>query len=135
MEEDSDLELEENLEKIVAALRQIQDDGGDGNFVKFMADPMKNYYIIFIGELAEDNLFAEAVSNEFLDWPHELTRAQENRLRALGWQDGEANFSQEWSAHNDEDRQEIAHIVMQTFQDVYDIPSSHDIEITINLWE
>jgi hypothetical protein len=127
--------MEENLANMVAALRQIQDDGGDGNFVVFTADPMKNYYILFIGELAEDNLFGEAVSNEFLDWPNELTPAQENRLRALGWQDGEANFFQEWSAHDDEDREEIAHVIMQTFQDVYNIPSSQDIEITINLWE
>jgi hypothetical protein len=37
--------MDNNLEQIVAALRQIQDDGGDSNFVVFTADPLKNYYI------------------------------------------------------------------------------------------
>ena len=125
--------MEENLIKIVAALRTIQDDGGDGNFVVFTADPDKNYYIQFVGELAHDSLFGEAVSNEFLELPYHLTPTQENKLRDLGWQAGEGNFFQEWFASEDEDRQEIAQLVMQTFAEVYNISAKQPIEVVINL--
>jgi hypothetical protein len=125
--------MEENLANIVAALRQIQDDGGDGNFVLFTADPLKNYYIQFVGELGHDSLFGEAVSNEFLERPYRLTAAQENRLRALGWQDSEGNFYQEWFASDDEDRQEIAQLIMQTFAEVYNISPAQPVEIIVNL--
>ena len=125
--------MEQNLERIAAALRQIQEDGGDGNFVVFTADPLKNYYIQFVGELAQDSLFGEAVSNKFLEPPYSLSIAQETRLRALGWQAGEDNFYQEWFASNDEERQKIAQLVMQTFIDVYDISPTQPIEIIVNL--
>ena len=125
--------MEENLANIVAALRQIQDDGGDGNFVVFTADPAKNYYIQFVGELGHDDLFGEAVSNEFLERPYRLTPAQEKRLRDLGWQEGEGNFYQEWFASNDEDRQEIAQLVMQTFVEVYNISPAQPVDIVVNL--
>jgi hypothetical protein len=125
--------MDNNLEQIVAALRQIQDDGGDSNFVVFTADPLKNYYIQFVGELAHDSLFGEAVSNEFLEPPHTLTAAQEARLRELGWKVGEGNFYQEWFASDDEERQEVAETVMQTFVDVYHISPTQPIEIIVNL--
>ncbi len=125
--------MEENLANIAAALRQIQDDGGDGNFVVFTADPAKNYYIQFVGELGHADLFGEAVSNEFLERPYRLTHAQEDRLRELGWQAGEGNFYQEWFASNDEDRQEIAQLVMQTFVEVYNISPAQPVDIVVNL--
>ena len=125
--------MDQNLEQIVDALRQIQDDGGDSNFVVFTADPVKNYYIQFVGELAHDSLFGEAVSNEFLEPPFTLTSAQEARLRELGWQEGGGNFYQEWFASDDEDRQEIAQLVMQTFVDVYNVSPHQSIEIIVNL--
>ena len=125
--------MDQNLEQITAALRQIQEDGGDSNFVVFTADPAKNYYIQFVGELAHDSLFGEAVSNEFLEPPFTLTLSQEARLRELGWQAGEDNFYQEWFASNDEDRQEIAQLVMQTFIEVYNIPPKQTIDVVVNL--
>lgn len=125
--------MEQNLEQIADALRQIQEDGGDSNFVVFTADAAKNYYIQFVGELAHDSLFGEAVSNEFLEPPFTLTLSQEARLRELGWQAGEGNFYQEWFASNDEERQEIAQLVMQTFIEVYDISPTQPLEIIVNL--
>lgn len=125
--------MDENINKIVEALRAIQDDGGDGNFVVFMADPDKNYYIQFVGELGHESLFGEAVSNEFLQRPYHLTPIQESRLRQLGWQEGEGNFYQEWFASDDEERQEIAQLVMQTFIEVYNLPPKQPIEVVVNL--
>lgn len=125
--------MEENLNNIVAALRQIQDDGGDGNFVVFTADPAKNYYIQFVGELGHDDLFGEAVSNEFLERPYQLTPMQENKLRDLGWQAGEGNFFQEWVASDDDERREIAQVIIQTFVDVYHMPPKQPIEVVVNL--
>ena len=125
--------MEQNLKNIMQALRLIQDDGGNSNFAIFTADSDKNYYIQFVGELGEDSLFGEAVSNEFLERPYQLTATQENQLRALGWQDGEGNFYQEWFANSDEDRQEIAQIVLHTFIDVYQLAPKQLIETVVNL--
>ena len=125
--------MEQNLVNIVEALRIIQDDGGDGNFAVFTADPVKNYYIQFVGELGHDDLFGEAVSNEYLEPPFTLTPGQESKLRDLGWQEGENNFFQEWFASHDEDRKVIAQLVLQTFVDVYHIPAQQLIEIVVNL--
>ena len=125
--------MDHNLLNMVTALRTIQDDGGDGNFVLFLADSAKNYYIQFVGELANDSLFGEAVSNEFLEPSFALNDTQKAKLLELGWQVNEGNYIQEWFATDDNERLEIARSVMQTFAEVYNIPTQQLIEIVVNL--
>ena len=125
--------MDHNLLNMVTALRTIQDDGGDGNFVLFLADPAKNYYIQFVGELSSDSLFGEAVSNEFLEPAFALNAAQEARLFELGWQASEGNYIQEWFVTDDNDRLEIAQLVLQTLTEVYQFPAKQLVEIVVNL--
>jgi hypothetical protein len=73
------------------------------------------------------------VADGGIEPPHTLTAAQEARLRELGWKVGEGNFYQEWFASDDEERQEVAETVMQTFVDVYHISPTQPIEIIVNL--
>ena len=83
----TDGEIVEALEKLVS------DDVTPGTFVILEADPARGYYIQFA--IQGDRLFCEAVSNQYLDPPHELDEDQLRTLENLGWRAPE-NEAQNW---------------------------------------
>ena len=116
-------------------LRRIQDEGCQGNFVIFIANANMNYYIQIIGQKCDTTLFAEAVSNEFLDSKHLLDARHMKKLEELGWNIPglTPNFHREWIAKDDQDRLEIAKGVMDTFLEVYGWKPSQGIELEFAL--
>lgn len=114
--------MDDNLAAIVESLRRAQEDGGTDNIVIFMADDTKNYYIQFVAERGEAELWAEAVSNDFLASSSALNLAQVARLKVMGWHlpdSGRGNFSRYWEATNDDQRLLIAREIMRAFVEVY----------------
>lgn len=134
--------MADNLDNIVGSLRRIQTEGADipNNSAIFTADPAKNYYIQFAA--GHDNtpdphdgayLYAEAVGNEYLERKFALSREQVMRLQALGWNlpDSSGNYWRTYQAADDRERQWIAQDVMQTFAEVYGVPSDHGIQVEL----
>ncbi|MBN1284478.1 MAG: hypothetical protein JXB47_03690 [Anaerolineae bacterium] len=129
--------MNENIAKIADGLRRIQTEGGGGNFAiveAYLADG-RMYYIQFAGAIRSPDLYAEAVSNVYLDASLRLGNAQIARLQKLGWQppQGEANFSRTWQAHTDQDREAIAREVMRAFTEVYGVPPGAAVDVHVNL--
>jgi hypothetical protein len=124
------------LKTIVTSLRRIQEEGGQGNFVVFIADAHKDYYIQFAAEAGETELYGEAVGNENLNPQHALDESQIMHLQSLGWDisPGDAgNHSQVWQVTTDKERQRIAETVVQTFIGVYGIHPDETMEVNLVL--
>ncbi len=114
-----------NLEVIASALKRIQTEGGSGNYVIFTPSGSTPYYAQLTGEPGSPALYAEVVSNAFLNKQAQLADVQIARLRALGWIEparGEkSNFHREWTAANDDERRAIAQIILNTLVEVYQV--------------
>ena len=117
-EEKIELSQEDPSAKIAEFLRLIQEKGREGNFVHFVVDAQKNYYIQFTAECGKTSLYAEAVSNEYLKPEFALTTEQIAHLRSMGWNAPGPNFYQEREAITDEDRLQIAQEVIRALVEV-----------------
>lgn len=127
--------MDDPVTKITETLRRIQEEGGKGNFVILIANAEKNYYIQVIGHKDDPALFAEAVSNHFLDSMHGLDQRHINRLEELGWNSPSSipNFHREWNARDDQERISIANEILETFIEVYGWKPDQGIHIDIAL--
>jgi hypothetical protein len=123
-----------NVSMIAKALGRLQAEGGNNNFVIFIADADRNYYIQFTGARGQGELYAEAVSNQFLEPANALTDDQMARLESLGWirQEGN-NYYRNWTAASDSERLAIAQEVVQTFVEVYGIGADDPIQTELTL--
>ncbi len=125
----------DNLSIIADSLRRIQTEGSNGNFVIFMADAKKNYYVQFMGARDKTNLYAEAVGNKVLPRAAALGPDLVARLQAMGWNPPEKspNFYREWEAASDKDRQSIAHEVMRVLVEVYGVQPDQPLAVELEL--
>ncbi len=136
--------MPDNLEVIVASLRRIQTEGSDipNNAAIFTADKARNYYIQFAAGHDESPdprdgtyLYAEAVGNDYLERTSALHPDQLAELQSLGWNlpDASGNFWRTYRAADETDREAIAQEVLQTFENVYHVPSSQPITVELQI--
>jgi hypothetical protein len=127
----------QNIDDIVNSLRRIQTEGGNGNFAVFILDQQKNYYVQFSGSPDNTQLYAEAVSNEFIAAEGQLPLDYATQLNRLGWispeQGGSPNYSRTWTAENDAHRRSIADRVIETFMTVYGMQPGARLEFDLVL--
>ena len=124
--------LTDRLPVIVASLKRIQREGNPSeNFVIFIADNEKNYFIQVAPEsdaspyspnIDEYSLYAEAVGNTVLASHSRLRPTQIAELSGLGWNVSfhSPNYYQTWRTQSDEERSLIAQIIVSTFIKVYE---------------
>ena len=128
--------VDKNLSLIKDNLRRIQEEGGSGNFVIFLADEQANYFIQFAGQNRDPMLIGEAPENRLIPDAFTLIPAKLKILEDLGWQfhaHSGMNYSQEWQAVTDKHRSAIAQVVLQTFQQVYGVDINQPLKVEINL--
>ena len=130
----------ENLtvQLIAHNLKRIQSEGGDSNFVIFIANQDANYYIQVAGQNGDSNLYIEAVNNDYISRQYKLEAAALSKLKELGWADldpdGSGNYYQNWQVNSDEVRLQIAVNLMNTFMEVYGFDSNYEeLEVNLNL--
>ena len=120
-------------EIIISSLRQIQEEGGDGSFTVFSYDP---YFIQFMAH-KDEPLYAEAVSNNFLEGDFRLNEDQMNRLETMGWlppDELQVNYWQDnLSGNNDDERLAIAKLVIKTFKEIYNLPEGKELKVEVIL--
>ena len=116
-------------------LRCIQEDGGEGNIVIFIADADKNYYIQIMANKGEERLLAESVSNEFLKDKFKLKTGQIQKLFELGWKrpGPTPNFYREWRVTDDQSRFTIARVLIDTFAEGYGWTPDQGMETELTL--
>lgn len=128
--------MEDNVARIAESLRRITREGGDGNFVIFLVDEAKNYYVQFGASRGDTELRGEAVSNEYLEPEFALSERQIRQLSSLGWQydpHESPNFYRDWEVKNDDDRLAVAQDVMRMLTQVYGLSPDQEFTIEINL--
>jgi hypothetical protein len=137
--------INESMPIISASLRRIQTEGESiANFVIFIADKEKNYYIQVAPESTfspysqktdEYSLYAEAVGNAILDPKYALQPSQIEQTRSLGWKASSLtpNFYQTWRAESDNERNLIARIIIDTFIKIYRKEMDQVIEVKLTI--
>jgi len=128
--------MDDNLATIATPLRRIQEEGGDGNFVIFVADEEKNYYIQFVAARGAMRLYAEAASNDFVSQGFVLGADQIALLQSIGWEPptySSPNFHRVWEAADDNDRLLIANEVMRAFVEVYGLSPNQSLDVKLAL--
>ena len=129
-------ETDEKLSAIVTALHRLQTEGQEDAYCIFTASIAKNYYIQFSGSSAERKLYAEAVSNRFLEETHTLNAQKLTALTRLGWlfDPQEApNFYRICVADRADDRADIAKIVVRTLVEIYGLQIDQPLIVNVTL--
>lgn len=118
-----------NKSLIQTAFQKILKEGGESNY--FTLDFAENYYLQAASSKGANDVFCEAVSNEYLPATRKLSESQLSKLVELGWKnpsEGNVNFSIELSAKDKKDIDKLVDFVAQTLSEVYgtdDIKKEH----------
>ncbi len=128
--------MTDHVTNIYEAILRLHNEGGMGNFVTFIADEEKNYYVQVTGEKEGDTLYTEAVSNNSLSPAFRLNESKINLLKSIGWLEpkyGEGNFYKDWSIRRDEDRRKVAEFLFRTLEEVYELSTNDELAMDIAL--
>lgn len=129
---------DQNGLRVLTALRRVLREGdGSNSFAVFTADPEINYFVQVLGRRNRKDLFAESVSNRYLQPEYTLDSGQIQRLRNLGWNEPNGaehpNFWRWWTAASDADLQRIARHLMRTLIEVYGFRLDRSLDVQLEL--
>src|SRR3954451_11699922 len=120
----SDEEIAEALMKLVENEVEL------GTFVVLEGDIERNYYVQFA--LDGGRLYCEAVSNQYLEPPNELSDAQLRTLENLGWREPEhhgQNWFRTFRPTSAADYAEIVAMARRAFVEVYGLAPDVPLEM------
>lgn len=109
-----------NTALIKTAINKILKEGGDSNY--FVIDITKDYYIQAASSKGAEDVFCEAVSNQYLSKESKLTDEQLTKLKQIGWNtptESNVNFFIERPANNKEAIEALANFISTTVSAVY----------------
>ena len=127
-----------NLEPVVATLRRIMQEGGDGNFAVFQADATRNCFIQVASGAGADSLYLEAVSDKYLQAGFRLSAAGRQRLVELGWQlaaeQSGGNYTKIWeNVEDDAARRVVALEILAILTEVYGCAAGDVLDVRVVL--
>ena len=107
------------LQQIIEALRLYLKELRTHIIV--ISDPERNYYVQAAGHDDGDRivLWCEAVSDENLSEWNSLGADGAARLRRLGWNDPDPNWSREMNVRSVQDLEAVAEVLLDTLREVY----------------
>jgi len=117
-------------------LRQIREEGGQGNFAIFEADRKRNYYVQVAGSSEKPEIYGEAASNNVLTPQDALDEQQIDLLASLGWHPpspNDLNFRQVWVASSKDAYQRVASGILQTLIEVYGFSPDQELSVGVTL--
>jgi len=124
------------VSQIAYALRQIREEGGQGNFAIFEADRKRNYYVQVAGSSEKPEIYGEAASNNVLTPQDALDEQQIDLLASLGWHPpspNDLNFRQVWVASSKDAYQRVASGILQTLIEVYGFSPDQELSVGVTL--
>ncbi len=127
-----------NLEPVVATLRQIMREGGEGNFAVLQADATRNCFIQVAAGAGSDSLYLEAASDKYLQNGYQLPDTGKRRLKELGWELTEeqlgGNYAKIWGAiHDDDGRRLVAIEILTILNEVYGCAADETLDVRVVL--
>ncbi len=128
--------MQDHLTAIYQSIKQLHESGGMGNFVTFVADEEKNYYVQATGEKEGDTIYTEAVSNNALSPAYRLNEIKLTHLKSLGWiepKNEDGNFYKDWSINSDSDRKQVANFLLKTLEEVYNFTDNDALSANVVL--
>jgi|GEM_PF-260012 len=123
---------EDNEDALVYNLRRLLTEGGAGNY---LVASVGDVYVQFSASRGEQQIYCEAVSNQFLPRNLQLSEDKISQLRGLGFEIGRdsPNFSRTCYIVDSQELREIARTALSILSDVYGIPPSSMIQFELNL--
>jgi hypothetical protein len=120
------------MENVISAIEEITTEGGDQNFcIIYLTE---DYYLQFTSQKGSNEIYCEAVSNQFLSQDLHLTEAQEDQLFDLGWEEPDfGNYYTNMRIGTSESKMKLIEFIMDTAKKVYGHPITEDTEFTIEL--
>lgn len=109
-----------NTTLIKTAISKILKEGGDSNY--FVIDITKDYYIQAASSKGAEDVFCEAVSNQYLSKESKLSEEQLAKLKQIGWNtptENNVNFFIERPANNNATIESLANFISNTISTVY----------------
>ncbi|MBB6005553.1 TY-Chap domain-containing protein [Arcicella rosea] len=109
-----------NTALIKIAINKILKEGGDSNY--FVIDITKDYYIQAASSKGAEDVFCEAVSNQYLSKESKLSEEQLAKLKQIGWNtptENNVNFFIERPANNNAAIEALANFISTTISTVY----------------
>lgn len=122
----------DNEDTLVYNLRRLLTEGGTGNYLVVSVGEV---YVQFAASRGEQQIYCEAVSNQFLPPSMRLNEDRISQMRSLGFEIGRGspNFSRTFYIVDSQELREIARTGLSVLSDVYGIPSSSMIQFELNL--
>jgi len=120
------------MDNVINAIEEITTQGGEQNFcIIYLTE---DYYLQFTGSKDSNELYCEAVSNQFLVKELQLSDIQNQQLLDLGWSEADfGNYSKTVRIQTAEAKIQLVKLIMETAKDVYKTPINDDTEFTIEL--
>lgn len=121
-------------DKIAHSLKRITSEGGNGNFVIFLIDSGKNYYMQAAAIKGAVEVFVEIVGNSVLASKDRLTQDQINIIKELGWEgDKGQNFSRSFEVVPANKFDHAINTIARVLEEVFGVKSEKEIEIQLTL--
>ena len=123
------------LKEIPIAIRKINKEGGENNYLILHIERSKNYYLQFGGQKDTNYIYAEVVSNAYLSEGNKLSDHQMDIIKNLGYKqefEGE-NFIQYFTIDTQDQFDDLIKNITRILKQVFSVLSEKQIEIDINL--
>lgn len=121
-----------NKELVLSVIEAIIYTGETNNFGIFNLG--EDYYIQIVGNRGDYELYCEAVSNVYLEETALLSPEQESQLFALGWTVApEQNYSLRHNVDSEDSRGQLADLILQTAELVYNCTEIEESNIILEL--
>jgi hypothetical protein len=127
------LTLADAEEEISSSLLSLTSEGGPGSFLVVSSGEI---YVQFAGNVGNQRLRCEAISNQYLSDDLKLTSAGLDKLKDLGFilgGDPIENFSRTYDLPIDDYANGLAHLVLRILIEVYGVAPTAEVDVHLSL--
>ena len=124
------MQLNKNVELVLAAIEAVIYQGGDSNYVTF--DINDTYYIQISASKGDHEIYCEAVSDYYLQKSEYLSDHQISALKKEGWlrDFNSENYHMIYQVDSEKSRLDLAKLLWKTAVLVYNCKSIHEKELS-----
>jgi len=127
------LTLTDALEQISSSLLTLTSEGGPGSFLVISAGEI---YIQFAGNVGNQRLRCESISNQYLPDKLQMSAACVEKLESLGFVlggDPIENFSRTYDLPTDDYADGLARLTARILTEVYGVAPTAEVEVHLSL--
>lgn len=125
--------LSDAEEEISSSLLTLTSEGGPGSFLVVSAGEI---YIQFAGNVGNQRLRCESISNQYLSDKLKMSPAAMDRLKSLGFSlggDPIENFSRTYDLPTDDYATGLAQLTLRILTEVYGVTPTAEVEVHLSL--